>query len=106
MDPLTVLAIAEKAKDFTTKKVDSLAGGLTQIGGIYSAGGGFGTQPQNQQVQSAPMFQGTQTQRNNMPGQYSFLPNTSNYVPNTDFSQRVAGKQQPNKLFDFISNGG
>lgn len=101
MDPLTVLTLASKAKEFATKKFDNLAGGMTQIGGIYGNGGGIGIQQPQQQINSAPMFKANQT--NTTPGQHTFIPEPSNYVPNTDFAQRIAGKQ-PNKLFQFLSN--
>lgn len=103
MNPALIMAIAKGAKSAITDRADALASGMAQAGSIYGANGGFGGGNTQQQVEKAPMFQPSQMQ-SNPSNQYSFLPESSKYVPNTDFAQRVAGKQ-PNKLFQFLSQG-
>lgn len=104
MDPMAILAIAKEAKGSINDKIDGVTGGILQAGNIYGMGTGFGGTQQPIQQPTAPSFKANQTQ-SSIPSQYSFMPDSSNYIPNTDFAQRVTGKQ-PSKLFQFLSNGG
>jgi hypothetical protein len=98
-------AIGKEIKDSINNKIGGITSGIMQAGSIYGGNpAGLGSIGFQQQQNQAPMLQPSQTQ-SSVPSQYSFMPDSSNYIPNTDFAQRVTGKQ-PSKLFQFLSNGG
>lgn len=103
MDPFLIATLAKEGKNTINDKIEGVTNGIIQAGSIYGGSPGFGGLGVQQQ-QQAPMFQASQTPQS-VPSQYSFLPSSSNYIPNTEFAQRVTGKQ-PSKLFQFLNNGG
>lgn len=105
MDPFLIGTLIKEGKNTINNKIGGVTSGIMQAGSIYGGNpAGLGSIGFQQQQNQAPMFQPSQTQ-SSTPSQYSFMPDSSNYIPNTDFAQRVTGKQ-PSKLFQFLSNGG
>ena len=98
-------AIGKEIKDSINNKIGGITGGIMQAGSIYGGNpAGLGTIGNQQQQQNVPLFQPNQAQAG-VSSQYSFMPDSSSYIPNTEFAQRVTGRQ-PNKLFEFLNNGG